>query len=34
MKSIVHLDLDTFFISCERLLEPKLNGKPVLVGGV
>jgi DNA polymerase-4 len=34
LKSIVHLDLDTFFISCERLLEPKLNGKPVLVGGV
>ncbi len=31
--SIVHLDLDTFFVSCERLLEPKLNGKPVLVGG-
>mgnify|MGYP000002893262 CR=1 FL=1 len=34
MKSIVHIDLDTFFISCERLLEPKLIGKPVLVGGV
>ena len=31
--AIVHLDLDTFFVSCERLLEPKLNGKPVLVGG-
>ncbi len=33
MRSIIHIDLDTFFISCERLLEPKLNGKPVLVGG-
>lgn len=33
MKSIIHIDLDTFFISCERLLEPKLIGKPVLVGG-
>ena len=31
--SIVHLDLDTFFVSCERLLDPKLNGIPVLVGG-
>lgn len=27
------MDLDTFFVSCERLLEPKLTGKPVLVGG-
>ncbi|SMD35805.1 DNA polymerase-4 [Reichenbachiella faecimaris] len=32
-KSIVHMDLDTFFVSCERLLEPKLIGKPVLIGG-
>lgn len=32
-KSIVHMDLDTFFVSCERLLEPKLMGKPVLIGG-
>lgn len=31
--SIVHLDLDTFFVSCERLLDSSLNGKPVLVGG-
>jgi DNA polymerase-4 len=34
MKSIVHIDLDTFFISCERLLDSRLIGKPVLVGGV
>jgi DNA polymerase-4 len=34
LRSIIHIDLDTFFISCERLLEPKLIGKPVLVGGV
>src|SRR5579864_8551579 len=33
-RSIVHLDLDTFFVSVERLLNPKLNGRPVLVGGV
>ena len=32
-KSIVHIDLDTFFVSCERLLDSRLNGKPVLVGG-
>lgn len=33
LKSIVHLDLDTFFVSVERLLNSALNGKPVLVGG-
>lgn len=32
-KSILHLDLDTFFVSVERLLDSKLNKKPVLVGG-
>ncbi|MGK0286053.1 MAG: DNA polymerase-4, partial [Salibacteraceae bacterium] len=31
--SIVHMDLDSFYVSCERLIEPKLNGVPVLVGG-
>ena len=30
---MIHIDLDTFFVSCERLLDSKLNGKPVLVGG-
>ncbi|MBI1287654.1 MAG: DNA polymerase IV [Flavobacteriales bacterium] len=34
MKSIIHIDLDTFFISCERLIDSRLVGKPVLVGGV
>ncbi|WP_167618887.1 DNA polymerase IV [Maribellus sediminis] len=33
-RNIVHIDLDTFFVSCERLLNPELNGKPVLVGGI
>lgn len=27
------LDLDTFFVSVERLLEPRLVGQPVVVGG-
>lgn len=33
MKSILHLDLDSFFVSCERLLDSKLNNRPVLIGG-
>lgn len=27
------MDLDTFFVSCERRLDSKLNGIPVLIGG-
>ncbi len=33
MQSIVHIDLDTFFVSCERLNNSKLNGIPLIVGG-
>ena len=33
LRSIVHMDLDTFFVSCERLLDSKLAGKPILIGG-
>lgn len=32
-KTILHLDLDTFFVSVERLLDSRLNGRPILVGG-
>ena len=31
--SVVHIDLDSFFVSCERLENPDLIGKPVIVGG-
>lgn len=29
----MHMDLDTFFVSCERLMDSRLNGKPILIGG-
>ena len=32
-RNILHMDLDTFFVSCERLIDSKLNQKPVLIGG-
>lgn len=32
-RSIVHMDLDTFYVSVERLMDSKLNGKPILLGG-
>jgi len=32
-RTIVHMDLDTFFVAVERLMNSKLIGKPVIVGG-
>ncbi|MFH1001382.1 MAG: DNA polymerase IV [Bacteroidota bacterium] len=32
-RTIVHFDLDTFFVSVERLVNSKLIGLPVLIGG-
>jgi DNA polymerase-4 len=33
-RSIVHIDMDTFFVSVERLNNSRLAGKPVIVGGL
>ncbi len=33
-KTILHLDLDTFFVSVERLINSELKDKPILVGGI
>ncbi|WP_207774362.1 DNA polymerase IV [Sphingobacterium corticibacter] len=32
-RAIVHMDLDTFFVSCERLKNSELYGSPVIIGG-
>lgn len=33
-RSILHLDMDTFFVSVERLKNSRLTGKPVIIGGM
>ncbi|WP_300687267.1 DNA polymerase IV [Chryseobacterium sp.] len=32
-RNIVHMDLDAFFVSCERLKNSELEGRPVIIGG-
>ena len=32
-RSIVHIDMNTFFVSCERLTNSGLNGIPLIIGG-
>lgn len=32
-RTIAHMDLDTFFVSCERLKHSELIGKPIIIGG-
>ncbi|MEL6388853.1 MAG: DNA polymerase IV [Bacteroidota bacterium] len=32
--AILHMDLDSFFVSCERILDSRLKDRPVLIGGV
>lgn len=34
LRTIVHMDLDTFFVSVERLQNSRLNGLPVIIGGM
>jgi len=32
-RAVVHIDMNTFFVSCERLTNSELNGIPLIIGG-
>ena len=32
-RHVLHADLDTFFVAVERVIDPRLNHRPVIVGG-
>lgn len=32
-RTIMHMDLDTFFVSVERLIDSRLQNRPILIGG-
>ncbi|NDD49919.1 MAG: DNA polymerase IV, partial [Flavobacteriia bacterium] len=32
-RHVLHMDLDSFFVSVERLYDSRLQGRPILIGG-